>query len=98
MKAQRIECRRADKTCGPIMFGGQPRNQMLRQQRQVFQAIGKRWQVNRNHVQAIKQILAESAAADWGVCFLVRRGENANVNRQVFSTTQSMYDPLLDYA
>src|SRR5258705_2923255 len=98
MKAQCIKRRRTDETRGPIMFGREASNQMLGEQRQILQALGQRWQMNCDDVEAIKQILAQSAVADSAVWFFVGRRENTDIHGKIFAAAQSMNHALFNHS
>src|SRR5580765_4806726 len=97
MKAKRVERRRADKTSWAIVLGIEPGNQMLSQQRQVFQPFGQRRQLNRDDVQAIEQVFAQQSVAYGAMRFLVGRGQNPNVDGNILAAAQTVNDALFDH-
>lgn len=52
---------------------------MARQQRDVFRAFAQRRQAQTDHVQAVKQVLAEQTVLDAGFKILVRGRDDAHV-------------------
>src|SRR5437588_212207 len=67
---------------------------MLREQRDVFAAIPQRGQRDGNHVDAVKQILAEPAVGDELGQVLVRRRDDADIGLQLLEATDAPKPPL----
>src|SRR5262249_15132318 len=54
--------------------------EVLRQEEHVLTALPKRWERDRDHVQAIEEILAEPARLDLGAEIAVRRGHEPEID------------------
>src|SRR3982751_845879 len=71
---------------------------MRREKRNVFASGTKRRQLQRNHVQPVEQILAESARADFFSQVLVRGSNDANVDLARDVLPDTLVLPFLEHA
>src|SRR5918995_526151 len=69
---------------------------MLHQQRQIVESFSQTRQMNRDYVQAVEKVFAERSVADGCMWVPVSGGENANIDRDVLSTTETMQDAFFD--
>ena len=54
---------------------------MIDQERNIFFSLSQRWNINRDDVEAIKQIGAKAALRNFCIEPFVRRGDEANIDR-----------------
>src|SRR4051812_48658890 len=73
-------------------------DEMLCQQRQVVFPLAQRWQLNRDDVQAIKEVFAQDAIEDSFFRVLVRRGEKSHVNWNLLRAAESSDGAFLKHA
>src|SRR5260370_19516121 len=70
-----------------LMVGrGELKEKPLCQQWNVFAPLAKRWNQDRDYVQPIKEVLAESAGSDLVAELLIRRGHNPEIHRNQFGS------------
>src|SRR5690242_10608413 len=85
MKLKRFDGGTAEKACRPSVFLGELRHEMLGQQRQVFFAFAEWRQMNAEDIQAIEQVAAEFAFVDCLMWRTIRRGEQPDVDGNLFA-------------
>src|SRR6185312_528914 len=70
--------------------------EMLDQQRQVFDPLAERWQLDRNDVEPIIQVFAELAGGDGLGQVDVGRGEDSRVGLDHLAAPDSLEGPVLE--
>ena len=66
---------------------------MLRQRRDVFRAVAKRWEVNGENAEPVVKVLAEAAGFDFAGKVSIRRGDDAHIHR-----ARAIFTELLELA
>ena len=80
------------------MFGGELPEEPLDQQRNVFRPLPQRRHYNRHNLQAIEQILAESASGNRLLEFLVGGGDHSHIHADQFRAADHPEGAVLQHA
>src|SRR4051812_39329159 len=73
-------------------------DEVLREQDDIRTPRTQRWDDDRDHVDPVEQILAESLLVDLGLEVAIRRGDHACVERYLFIPSNRTHGPLLQDA
>src|SRR4030095_5289961 len=73
-------------------------DQIFDEQGNVTHAISQRWDLDRKHIQPIKEILPEGAGGHGRLEVAIRCGQNSDVDRDRMTTADTLQFPLLEHA
>src|ERR1041384_5326300 len=98
MKLQRFESRMAQETCRASVFLRELRDQVLREQWQIFFSLVQRGKMNAEDVETIEQIAAELAFGNGLMWLTIGGGEQAHVDFDLLATAETPYGAFFDHS
>src|SRR5215813_25936 len=88
-KLQSFDRRRTQKTSRAVVLFSKFGDEVLCQQGQIFFTLAKGWQVDREDIQAIQEILPQLAIIDSLLRGTIRCSKQTHINLDLFTTTEA---------